>query len=402
MKKIISPLIIIIMVFVFIIPSFSHADQVHRVANGDTLFLVAEKYGVQMTELIKYNSFIKNPNILFSKQVLIVPEKKSANSYQVQSGDTLYKISQKLGISMDAISEANKLSNMNMLLIGQVLIIPSNESTNYTVKSGDTLFLISQKLGITMTAIMETNKLSNINMLHVGQILKIPKINPAEQTDPVGYQNPLALKYPENFFTKGYSNNRRIALTFDDGPDENHTGQILDVLKTYNAKATFFLIGSKVEQNPDLVKRMIQEGHTIANHTWTHPDMRSLTGDQLHKEMMQTQDSIERVTGLKTAIMRPPYGSANDTVIQQLKDLNYKAIHWTLDTKDWKNPISVDEILINTLPRINGEDSIILMHDSPGDRSSTVKVLPELIETLKNNGFTFVTTDKMLDINPYK
>ena len=400
MRRILRSLIVTLIVFTFIVPGFSHADQVHRVVSGDTLYSIAKKFGVEMTALTNHNPFLKNPNILYPKQVLIIPEKAQVDTYQVQSGDTLYKISQKLGVPLVAIAEANTLSNMNRVNIGQILIIPSNTDSKYNVKPGDTLFTISQNLGVSMTTLAEENDLVNLNRLYVGQALVIPS-KPIQSTTPLGY-HPLAQKYPDTFFTKGANSNRNISLTFDDGPDEIYTAQILDILKKYHVRATFYLLGSKVGKNSELVKRMVQEGHIIANHTFTHPDMRKITSDQVVKEMIDTQNVIEKVSGLRTAIMRPPYGFANDAVIEQLKGLDYKAIHWTIDPKDWESTITVDQILIRTLPYINGDDAIVLMHDSSGDRSSTVKALPELIETLQKNGFVFVTTDKMLGIKAYK
>lgn len=402
MKRSLKIIVTMLMICVLFIPSFSYAVQVHRVAPGEALYLIAAKYGVTTNALIQHNSFLKNPNTLFSNQVLIIPEANQTITYQVQSGDSLYKISQKLGVSMTSLAEANKLNDWNTLYVGQTLSVPSNVSTSYTVKPGDTLYLISQRLGVSMTALAKENNLKNLGYLYVGQVLTIPGSRSKSQKSSFeALVGPLAEKYPDTFYLKGSSNSRRIALTFDDGPDEIYTPQILDILKAHNAKATFFLIGSKVKQHPELVNRIISEGHTIGNHTWTHPDLRKVTSEQLLSEIKQTEDAIRDVSGLTTAIMRPPYGAANDSVVEELRELNYKVIDWNVDSVDWRQETTADQILINTLTNVT-EDTIVLMHDSPGNRSATVKALPELIHTLNANEYTFVAADEMLNIQAYK
>ncbi len=399
MKKLFKILIIAFMVCVLFIPSFSYADQVHRVTPGESLYRIGEKYGVTTNELIQNNSFLKSPNTLFVNQVIIIPETGQSVTYRVQAGDSLYRISQKFGVSMEVLAQANRLKNWDTLYIGQILFVPSD---SYTVKSGDTLYLIAQKFGVSVTALAKENNLNNLDYIYVGQVLTIPGSKSNTQKPGSGVLvDPRAEKYPDTFYFKGSSNSRRIALTFDDGPDEIYTPAILDILKAHNAKATFFLLGSKVKEQPELVNRMIKEGHTIGNHTWTHPDLRKVTNERLVSEIKQTEKAIMEVSGLTTAIMRAPYGAANESVIEQLQDLNYKVIDWNIDTADWRAETTSDEILINTLTNVT-EDSIVLMHDSPADRSATVRALPELITTLNRNGYTFITTDEMLDVQAYR
>ncbi len=399
MKKLLKILLTLFIICILFMPSFSYAAQVHRVTSGESLYLIAEKYEVTTNALIENNPFLQNPNIIFLDQVIIIPETSESMTYRVKVGDTIYKISQKLGVSMEELVEANNLTDWDTLYIGQILSVPPN---NYTVKSGDTLYLISQKFGISINALAEENNISNLDYIYVGQILTIPRseLNNGN-SDFKDLVNPLAQKYPDTFYLKGSSNRRRIALTFDDGPDEIYTPQILDILKTHNVKATFFLLGSKVKEQPELVNRIINEGHIIGNHSWTHPDLRKVTSEQLVYEIKQTENAIMDVTGLTTCIMRPPYGAVNENVIEQLQELNYKVINWNIDTVDWRAETTSDDILINTLPNIT-KDAIVLMHDSPGDKSATVNSLAELITTLSKNGYTFVTTDEMLEIQAYR
>lgn len=417
MKAIIKFLVVTMLISIAFIPSFANADQVHRVAAGETFYSIATKYGTTPKALINNNPFVSNPNVLFRNQVLIIPNTDQENIYYVKQGDSLYKISQKLGVSMEALAEANKLNNWNSLYVGQSLSVPSNITNNYSVKQGDTLYTISQKLGVSVNALAQENKLTNVNYLYVGQVLRLPSSNtstnpntnpstsPSTKPSPeVGFRvtnEALVKKYPDTFYLKGASNLRRISLTFDDGPDEVYTPQVLDILKAHNVKATFFLVGSKVQKHPEITRRILREGHTIGNHTWTHPDLRKASSEELLSEIKSTEAAIREATGLTTAIMRPPFGAVNERVIEQLRGLDYKVINWNVDSVDWQEGITADQILINSLPTIK-RDAILLMHDAYGDKSATVKALDELITTLKLNGYDFVTVDKMLNLRAYK
>jgi peptidoglycan/xylan/chitin deacetylase (PgdA/CDA1 family) len=174
---------------------------------------------------------------------------------------------------------------------------------------------------------------------------------------------------------------------------------MLDVLKRYQVPATFFLLGRNMPGNGDVVERIVAEGHTVANHSTTHPDLRRLTAEQVQNEMLTLENQIYEITGLRTALMRPPYGFVTDENIRQLQDLGYKIIKWTVDTNDWRD-MDIDKVLINTMPNIR-DGSIILMHDYLS-QSVTKEVLPEIIHSLRSQGYTFVTVDELLGISPYK
>lgn len=213
----------------------------------------------------------------------------------------------------------------------------------------------------------------------------------------------LSKMFPGTFYLRGNGNTTKIALTFDDGPNPTYTPKVLDVLKNHNVPATFFVMGSRAERNPDIIRRIISEGHTLANHTWTHPDLRKLSKEQIISEIQRTEEVLFRITGRRTALVRPPYGGVSRDVIENLRDMNYKIINWDVDSVDWSSQ-DVDQILINTLPSVRDE-SILLFHDGGGDghsRKGTVDVLPELIFTLRMNGYEFVTVNELLKIQPYK
>jgi len=452
----------ILLVGLFIFPNTASADQVHRVSPGESLFVIAQKYDVPTGEILNNNKYLRNHNNIFPNQVLIIPEKQLPGTYKVQQGDSLFKIAQKLGISVESIASENQLKNANNLYEGQTLRVPANNGSNvdsngsnnsYTVKAGDTLFKISESLRVPMESIAKENKLTNWNNLSVGQVLKIPtNITPAESSiyevksgdtlskisqnfgvsikDLAGENNienvnelfvgqvlnipkkdtsfqqsisQLARLNPDTLYLKAPGVGQKIALTFDDGPNPKYTTQLLEVLKKQNVTATFFVMGDRVEKNMSIAKRIVQEGHVIANHTWIHPNLKNVSSARLISEMNRTEDIIERATGKKTALMRPPYGSISQQSIDDLNALDYKIINWSIDSVDWRDQ-EVDTILTNTLKTIKGND-IILFHDSGGEgqtRVGTIEAMEEIILTLKSQGYEFVTVDNLLGVKAYR
>ncbi|MCC5911006.1 MAG: LysM peptidoglycan-binding domain-containing protein [Clostridiaceae bacterium] len=415
MKKMLRFTVAIMMVMFMLTPTVAHASQVHRVARGESLYTISTRYGITVDELISKNGYLRNPSNIGIGQVLIVPKQQEANVYVVHPGDTLYKISQKLGVSIAEIAGENNIENWNNIYVGQRLSIPNKgiaikeSSSTYVVKSGDTLYKIAQKLGISMENLAQANGLRDWNLLHVGQTLNIPSgkqvVEPKPQPEPTFKYTTtqLARMYRDTFYLRASKNSNKIALTFDDGPHEKYTNEILDVLKQYNVPATFFVMGGKAQAHPQIIDRAISEGHVIGNHTWTHPDLRKVTQSRLIDEMQRTEDAIYDITKLRTALMRPPYGAVSEDSIEGLKALNYKVINWSVDSVDWRDQ-DVDQILMNTLPSVDG-GGIVLFHDAGGagqSRAATVSALPEIIETLKMQGYEFVTVDKLLDIPAYR
>ncbi|SET63581.1 Peptidoglycan/xylan/chitin deacetylase, PgdA/CDA1 family [Natronincola peptidivorans] len=423
MKKLLRFTITIGMIMLLLMPSFAEAAQVHRVARGETLFLIAQRHGVTVNELITQNGYLRNPNNISVGQVLVVPKQEEPNVYMVRQGDTLYKISQKLGVSLTDLAIENNISNWNHIYVGQKLSVPANGantstgsapsqvSADYVVKRGDSLYKISQELGVSMAALAEANSLKDWNTIYIGQVLKVPSTGvtpPAEapkqpEASPQLSMTQLARMYPDTYYLRGSANTTKIALTFDDGPNPKYTPQILDVLKQQGVPATFFVMGSRVERHPEIVQRIAQEGHVVANHTWIHPDLSKVPQVTLLSEMQRTEDIIHKVTGLRTSLMRPPYGRVNPEGIEKLRDMNYKVINWSVDSVDWRDQ-DVDQILINTLPGVR-QGGILLFHDAGGDqqtRGATAAALPEIIHTLRSQGYEFVTVDELLNLPAYK
>lgn len=181
---------------------------------------------------------------------------------------------------------------------------------------------------------------------------------------------------------------KMVALTFDDGPNSKTTPQALDILKKYDVKATFFMLGQNIAGNEEIVKRVKNEGHQIGIHTWSHPVLTKLPIETVKKEIFDTQNAIYNVIGIKPTITRPPYGAINPT-IQNAIDQSF--IMWNVDSLDWKsrNTKSIMQEVAKTQP-----GSIILMHDI---HQTTIDALPSVIQYLKNNGYTLVTVDELLE-----
>ena len=186
-----------------------------------------------------------------------------------------------------------------------------------------------------------------------------------------------------------------IALTFDDGPDQTYTTQILDLLAKYDAKATFFVIGERAEKFPDLIRKLDDEGHEIANHTYTHSH--SITAENLEKELKKTNELIHDITGTYPLLYRPVGGSYNDRIINTAVENGYKVIMWSWhqDTKDWKRP-GVNNIITTVLSGAT-PGNIVLFHDAGGDRSQTVTALENILPALEQKGYKFVTVSELLD-----
>lgn len=188
--------------------------------------------------------------------------------------------------------------------------------------------------------------------------------------------------------------NKRIALTFDDGPHPRQTKQILDVLDKYGIKATFFVIGVNVKNYPGIIFEVLERGHEIGNHTTTHSHAARLDLNALQAEIADCEREVLLQTGKRCKLFRPPEGAMTDTMRKVVKELGYTSVFWTLDTRDWAHtpPDQISDYIIQNAK--NGD--IILMHDYIGANSPTVKALESFIPILLDQGFTFVTVSELL------
>ena len=183
--------------------------------------------------------------------------------------------------------------------------------------------------------------------------------------------------------------NKVIALTFDDGPGP-YTAHLLDILDQYGAKATFFLIGSKVSGQASVVRSIQARGHQLGNHSWSHPELPKLSVDQIAGEIDRTNEAIRQATGVKPSILRPPYGAVNGVVLEQLRLRNMSSILWSVDTRDWadrNNQIVCSRAVAGARP-----GAVILMHDI---HQTSVNAVPCILSSLKQQGYSFVTIQRL-------
>lgn len=202
----------------------------------------------------------------------------------------------------------------------------------------------------------------------------------------------------QNNIHHGHKGKKLVALTFDDGPDNMYTPQILHILKEKNVRATFFMMGKNIAAYPNEVKRIVQEGHAIGNHTYTHPDLRTLWTRQVINEIESTQLEMAKIVGRKSDLIRPPYGEATKADIAILNELGFRNILWSVDTLDWEGKTK-DEILAIVEEQIS-PGGIILQHNfgsKAGLLHGTVEALPEMIDMLREKGYTFVTVQTLLE-----
>lgn len=196
----------------------------------------------------------------------------------------------------------------------------------------------------------------------------------------------------------------QVAITFDDGPDAKWTPQVLDVLKERGVKAAFFLLGNKMEDNPDLVRRIIAEGHEVGVHTYTHPDMAAVSADRALLELNATQRLLEKIAGRSTLLFRPPYNAdsrpANEAGIvpvQIAQGLGYLTVGHSIDTRDWQKP-GVEE-LVERVKAGRAFGRVILLHDAGGDRRQTVEALPAIIDYLQTRGDRIVPLGELIGLS---
>ena len=204
----------------------------------------------------------------------------------------------------------------------------------------------------------------------------------------------------------GGTDQHKIALTFDDGPDERYTPQILDILHHEHVTATFFIVGLNGDLNAPLLQRIIDEGHEIGNHTFTHPNVAVISPQLLSLELNATERLFESRLGRRAVLFRPPYAEdvepETPDQVQPLLvtgDLGYYTIGMQIDPSDWRNP-GVDQIVQATINgAVRGAGNIVLLHDSGGDRSQTVEALPHIIAGLRARGFQLVPVSELLGLS---
>lgn len=199
----------------------------------------------------------------------------------------------------------------------------------------------------------------------------------------------------DNVYCGIETDEKLIALTFDDGPHPRYTAEILDILKEYGVKATFFAVGENAVLYENVLKRAFDEGHEIGNHTYTHCCVKNADKAHISSEMLKTENEIMRITGKRSELFRPPEGCCNKNVVDCATKSGYKVILWTVDPRDWASP-PVSDVSENILRNVkNG--SIILCHDYNSNKNTpTPQALRTVIPELLARGYRFVTVSELI------
>lgn len=216
-----------------------------------------------------------------------------------------------------------------------------------------------------------------------------------EGQPPTGTATADELKKYDAYYI-GDTNRKVIYLTFDAGYENGHTAKILDALKKHDVKATFFLVGNYIKSCPEMVNRMLEEGHTVANHTYSHPDMSAISSnEEFLKELTRLEEAFKEATGKEMAkFYRPPQGKFSRKNLQMAKDLGYKTFFWSLAYVDWYNDRqpTKEEAFKKLLGRIH-PGAIVLLHSTS---KTNADIMDELISRWKEMGYSFSSLEELV------
>ncbi len=213
-----------------------------------------------------------------------------------------------------------------------------------------------------------------------------------DMTDELNYEQQFS-----HVFTRNGPPVNKVALTFDDGPDLVYTPKILNILKKEHVKATFFVLGVNAARYPEIIRRIVKEGHTLGNHTFDHINLIHSTRSKIKWEISATEQVLVRISGQSPRWFRAPYGNVNSLVLNELQQLGYHAVNWSVDSNDWKS-LPAKTVKQNILHDVK-PGAIILQHCAGNERedlTGTVRALPDVIRTLKKRGYQFVTIPQLL------
>lgn len=292
-------------------------------------------------------------------------------SYVIKPGDNLYSISQRYNVSIKQILDVNpQIKDPSMLYSGMSIIVPYGTSKAYPVYN----------------ILGSTDKLGNAQMKSIN--------------DGRNYVVQFARKHPDEVYINGQTNEQRVSITFDDGPDSTVTPAVLDLFKKKNITANFFFLGNQIDFYPNVVRRAYDEGHIILNHSLNHPYFTQLDPHSIKAQVILTEDKIKRIIGKRPAMIRPPHGMVNDNVLSGIRGTNNRIVIWSIDTMDWVKNIEIPNVVGNVLDNVRPGD-IILMHSGPGQRTA-LSALSDIIKGLFEKGYRIVGLGELLNVNPYK
>jgi peptidoglycan-N-acetylglucosamine deacetylase len=200
-------------------------------------------------------------------------------------------------------------------------------------------------------------------------------------------------------FVSGERGSKQIALTYDDGPNDPYTLRLLEVLAKHDVRSTFFLIGRYVQQRPHIVRELMQAGHVVGNHTFTHPHLIMTGPGETRNELEKCQSALQEVIGESARLFRPPFGGRRPATLRIARSLGMEPVMWNVTSWDWKRP-PAEKIVKTCVRQMRGGD-VILMHDGShiamgADRSQTVAATERLIERYKGEGYEFRTVPELV------
>ncbi|HHU82305.1 MAG TPA: polysaccharide deacetylase family protein [Firmicutes bacterium] len=352
---------------------------------------------------------------------MAVPGLAAYRVYRVQPRNTVSQIATWYGLTGSTLAQTNRLPDPGFIIPRQVLLIPDPvtgpDEQLHLVKPGDTLQKLAVRYNTSLQWLLDHNYLPG-GILYAGQMIKVPAApkpaaqprKPAQTGNTPGSSSnsyvwnipALMARHPGRIFLNGPASQRKVALTFDDGPDATYTPAILDLLAELGVKATFFLRGDRIPGREWVVQRIINEGHIIGNHTQTHANLRKLSLARLQEEVLRTEELIAAQTGLRPALIRPPYGEMSESGLDWLTGAGYVMTNWSVDSGDWRAE-NADQIMINILPDLN-PGSVILLHCAGGtgqDLTPTVNATEDLIYTLWGLGYEITTLPQLLSVPAY-
>jgi peptidoglycan-N-acetylglucosamine deacetylase len=197
---------------------------------------------------------------------------------------------------------------------------------------------------------------------------------------------------PQITFNSVHVDGPYIALTFDDGPNATLTPKLLDLLAAHHMKATFFVVGQNAADHPDILRRAVKEGHEIANHSWSHPNLGKMSDDAVRREVQKTDDAIFAAIGKRPTLLRPPYGSITARQKHWIhEEFGYRIIIWDVDPLDWKRP--GPSVVTSRILKETHAGSIVLAHDI---HPPTLEAMPATFDQLDRKGFKSVTVTELL------
>jgi peptidoglycan-N-acetylglucosamine deacetylase len=216
-----------------------------------------------------------------------------------------------------------------------------------------------------------------------------------------GYQSmaPTGQWYGRTF--KGLPRgSKQLALTYDDGPNDPHTLRLLEVLARHNAKATFFAVGKHVQQRPDIVREVVKAGHTVGNHTFTHPLLIFKSAAENNKELLDCRAALQDAIGEHSSLFRPPFGGRRPATLRIVRELGMQPVMWNITGYDWSAPPAT--VIEQKVSRRIGGGNVILLHDGGhlemgADRSQTVIATDHLLTRYKAEGYEFTTIPQMME-----